>query len=108
MKATDEGSKIVKDYKEANLAQIKGRNSQVMFGILLADMGLYDQSVKYFERLVANREFLSQVPDDIVARAYNEIGTALDIKGECHKALEFYERAYDLTVNADHQDERTI
>jgi len=108
MKATDEDSKIAKDYMEANLALIEGRNSQVMFGILLADIGLYDQSIKYFEHLVANHDSLSHVPDDLVARAYNEIGTALDIQGEYPKALEFYERAYHLTVNEDHEDDKDI
>jgi tetratricopeptide (TPR) repeat protein len=42
---------------------------------------------------------------------FNDISgvfTVLDIKREYPKALEFYERAYNLTVNKDHQDDKDI
>ncbi|CAF1344245.1 unnamed protein product [Adineta ricciae] len=108
MKATDEGSQIAKDYINANLMLLNGRSSQVMFGILLADMGLYDQSIKYFERLVADRDLLTHLPDDVIARAYNEIGNALDIQGKYRQALEFYLRAYDMTFNEDKLNDENL
>ncbi|UJR18617.1 hypothetical protein I4U23_005525 [Adineta vaga] len=108
MNATDEGNQIAKDYINTNLTLLEGRNSQVMFGILLTDLGLYDQSIKYFERLIADRDLLTHVPNDMIARAYNEIGNALDIKGEYHRALEFYLRAYDITLNEDNLDDENL
>ncbi len=79
-----------------------------MLDVSLADMGFYDQSIKYFEHLVADSNLVSRVPDDVVAHAYHEIGTALDIKREYHRVLEFYQRAYYLTVNEDHQDDEDV
>ncbi|CAF1150063.1 unnamed protein product [Rotaria sordida] len=95
LKASDKGSKIAKKYIELNRKEEEEISIELIFGKLLIDMGQYDQSLKYFQSLLLNDPAQNQD----IARINNLIGSAYHSKGNLEKALEYYERAYDLMIN---------
>ncbi|CAF1597254.1 unnamed protein product [Rotaria magnacalcarata] len=88
MAATDEGSKDVA--KLVNRTSDSGK--RMLFGELLLDMGKYTESQKYFETM---REQMNS-DDTEVADIYHNPGRAYGYKGDFKKALENFNRAYDL------------
>ncbi|CAF2073352.1 unnamed protein product [Rotaria magnacalcarata] len=88
MAATDEGSKDVA--KLVNRTSDSGK--RMLFGELLLDMGKYTESQKYFETM---REQMNS-DDAEVADIYHNLGRAYGYKGDFKKALENFNRAYDL------------
>ncbi|CAF1053698.1 unnamed protein product [Rotaria sordida] len=95
LKASDKGSKIAKEYIELNRKEEEEISIELIFGKLLIDMGQYDQSLKYFQSLLLNDPAQNQD----IARINNLIGSAYHSKDNLEKALEYYERAYDLMIN---------
>ncbi|CAF2986925.1 unnamed protein product, partial [Rotaria sp. Silwood2] len=71
LSATDAGAQEAREYIQFNRKSNEETSMTILFGILLAEMGKYDQSRKYFENLLANPKI---EPD--IARVYNGIGTA--------------------------------
>ena len=67
-------------------------NSTLLFGILLTDMGEYEQSANYFEHLLA------RMPDEHEGRAnaYYSVARIYRFTNEHKKALEFLHRAENL------------
>ncbi|CAF1273770.1 unnamed protein product [Didymodactylos carnosus] len=86
LKATNEGAQIAQEYIELNKKDIDERTVSVsiMFGRLLADMGHYDKSQNYFEKL------LTDSADEDVASIYHNIGRAQNFKGKYDQALESF------------------
>ncbi|CAF4153482.1 unnamed protein product, partial [Rotaria sordida] len=95
LKASDKESKIAKEYIELNRKEEEESSIELIFGKLLIDIGQYDQSLKYFQSLLLNDPAQNQD----IARINNLIGSAYHSKGNLEKALEYYERAYDLMIN---------
>ncbi|CAF4451520.1 unnamed protein product, partial [Rotaria sp. Silwood2] len=54
LRATDNGIKIAKEYIELNRKEEEETNIELIFGKLLADMGQYDQALKYFQNLLVD------------------------------------------------------
>ncbi|CAF0897422.1 unnamed protein product [Didymodactylos carnosus] len=97
MKATDEGAAVAREYIELNRKQNLDETAVIiMFGKLLARMGKYDQSLKYFHNLLDNH----LTRDEDIAVIYNYIGTVHQYKGDFDKGLENFERAYNLMMNS--------
>ncbi|CAF1169216.1 unnamed protein product [Didymodactylos carnosus] len=88
MLATDEGSK--------NVAILGNRSSdsgkRMLFGELLLDMGKYAESQKYFETMKEQMQADDAESSDI----YHNLGRAYGYKGEYDKALENFNRAYEI------------
>ncbi|CAF1369843.1 unnamed protein product [Adineta steineri] len=95
MKAVNEGVNIAKDFIELNRKEEEETSAVLIFGKLLQDTGLYDKSLKYFQNLLSNN---SQNND--IARIYNLIGTAFFLKKDYTRALENYERSYNLKMKS--------
>ncbi|CAF1310833.1 unnamed protein product [Didymodactylos carnosus] len=90
LKATNEGAQIAQEYIELNKKDIDERTVSVsiMFGRLLADMGHYDKSQNYFEKLLTD-----SAADEDVASIYHNIGRAQNFKGKYDQALESFMRS---------------
>ncbi|CAF1269401.1 unnamed protein product [Rotaria sordida] len=88
MTATDEGS--------TNVAKLVNRSSdsgkRMLFGELLLDMGKYTESQKYFETIKEQM----QAEDAESADIYHNLGRAYGYKGDFDKALDNFNRAYDI------------
>ena len=54
LKTTDRGNKLVHDYIELNRLETAESNNIIVFGQLLADMGLYNYSRRHFRYLLNN------------------------------------------------------
>ncbi|CAF1501102.1 unnamed protein product, partial [Didymodactylos carnosus] len=95
--ATDKGAELAKEYTEYQKKKVADSNIVLMFGHLLADMGEFEKSQKYFENV------LSGSPnDEEVACVYNNIARALRLKGEYTRALDNYQKSYNLHMAAKH------
>ena len=95
MTASNEGQSIMKNYIKTIRSVAKDMSVGIMFGRLMCDMGQYDKSLKYFEKLMANPN------DEDVAWIEHNIGRALDFKGEWKTARQYYDRAYQRMMNVD-------
>ncbi|CAF1577960.1 unnamed protein product, partial [Didymodactylos carnosus] len=95
--ATDKGAELAKEYIEYQRKKLADSNIVLMFGHLLADMGEYEKSQKYFENVLRNRP-----NDEEVACVYNNLGRALRLKGEYNRALDNYRKSYNLHRLAKH------
>lgn len=91
--ATDAGTKMAQKYIELNRKMNEQTTPDILFGILLIQMGKYDQSLTYFKNLLDG----SNTKVD-TARIYNEIGSAYLRKGELDEAYENVDRAYRMMI----------
>ncbi|CAF1424369.1 unnamed protein product [Adineta steineri] len=91
--ATDAGTKIAEKYVDLNRKRNEETTPDILFGILLVQMGKYDQSLTYFKNLL-------NASDDKVdeARIYNTIGSAYLCKPKLNRAYKFAKRAYRMMI----------
>ena len=92
MKAVNDGRRIAKDYIEFNRKQEEDMSASIIFGKFLTLMGKYDQSLSYFQNLLSENE------DH--ARIYNNIASNYLSKAQYDHAVENYQHAYELMINA--------
>lgn len=95
METVNDGRRIAQDYIEFNRKQEDEMNVTIIFGKLLTLMGKYEQSLKYFHNLLNNP---SSTEDH--ARIYNNIATNYRCQAQYDQAIENYQRAYELMINA--------
>jgi tetratricopeptide (TPR) repeat protein len=83
---------LKREYEDYICQRIKETNATVLFGILLTDMGEYEQATKYFQRL------LRQMPDDHEDRpnVYYSVARIYRCTDQYEKALEYFLRAEQL------------
>ncbi|CAF0842154.1 unnamed protein product [Adineta ricciae] len=90
MKLTDEARQVVETYIEANRREMEKGNIFLIFGLLLTEMGQYDEAQYYFESLLA-----SNTVDDKIS-LYTNIGRVKYLKGLFSNALKDFKVVYDL------------
>lgn len=90
MNLSTESRQIVETYIEANRREMEKGNVLLIFGLLLTDMGQYDQAQVYFENLLA-----SNTVDD-TASLYTNIGRVKFHKGFYDEALIYFKTVYDI------------
>ncbi|CAF2080537.1 unnamed protein product [Rotaria magnacalcarata] len=92
MNLSNQGQQITKDYIELIQNETEETNLLIHFGRLFFDLGEYDKSQKYFQRLLKN----SNDKD----RAWIEfsIGQVYHVEGELNQAREYYDRAYEHMI----------
>ncbi|CAF3802404.1 unnamed protein product [Rotaria sp. Silwood1] len=89
MNISNEGKTILKKYIEDTRHQIENLNIEIVFARLMLDMGQWDQSQKYFERLLNNRNSTDQ------AWIEHSLGEIHHLKREFILARKYYNRAYN-------------
>ncbi|CAF4838030.1 unnamed protein product, partial [Rotaria sp. Silwood2] len=94
LRASNKGTKIAKEYIELNRKE-EETSIELIFGKLLADMGQYDQALKYFQNLLLD----DHTKKDDIATINNLIGTIYYDKGDFKQALQYYEQAYNFMMN---------
>ncbi|UJR07901.1 hypothetical protein I4U23_012184 [Adineta vaga] len=99
IKTTDKGGELAKQYKEDYRADMDYESPRMMIGILLKRIGLYEKSLGYF------RELLKNPGDEKLSHIHNRIGIALQHQNKCEEALEHFNKAYNLAIASDSEDE---
>ncbi|CAF4286601.1 unnamed protein product, partial [Rotaria sordida] len=95
LRTSNKGTKIAKEYIEFNRKEEEETSIELLFGKLLADMGQYDQALKYFQNLLLD----NHTKKDDIANINNLIGTIYYNKDDFKQALQYYELAYNLMMN---------
>lgn len=90
---TDAGTKMAERYIKLNRKQNEETTADILFGILLIQMGEYDQSLKYFTNLLT----ASNGKVDTV-RVYSAIGFVYLCKGKLDTAFEYADYAYQMMI----------
>ena len=93
MKATDQGSILAQEHIKEHRRQIDTTSVILVYGRLLTEIGQYDKSQQYYERLLEkpNEEDLSFI--------YYYLGAIHYHKGQYEKAIQYYESSYDTLIN---------
>ncbi|CAF2118532.1 unnamed protein product [Rotaria magnacalcarata] len=92
---TDAGMKVAQKYIELNRKMNEETTPDILFGILLIQMGKYDQSLIYF------RNLLNTSNDKLdIARIHSEMGSAYLCKGELDEAYKRADHAYQMMIIA--------
>ncbi|CAF1313106.1 unnamed protein product [Didymodactylos carnosus] len=94
MSLTDDGVKLASDYIELNKQEMNETSVPILFGKLLNEMGEHKKAYKYFKNLKENIQ-----DNEDIARIYNGIGHAYHGMKNLEKALESYNHCYDLLIN---------
>jgi len=94
MKLVDEGRQMIEKFIEINRKEMEKGNIFLIFGLLLTEMGQYDQAQIYFENLLSSKTI-----DDLLS-IYTNLGQVKYYKGLYDEALkdflyarEFYEKS---------------
>ena len=95
LKAVNDGQSILKKYIDDTHRQIENLSIPIIFGKLLCDMGEWNKSQQYFERLMNNSS------DEDMAWIEHSIGEAHKWKGEWTEARQYYDRAYNRMMEHD-------
>ncbi|CAF2903158.1 unnamed protein product [Rotaria sp. Silwood2] len=90
IKATDEGTKIIKEYIELNRQEMITTSTVILWGILLIEMDQYDNAIKYFNYLLSNAK------EKNISEIYINLGLAYLKLGKIDDAIKNYHSAYDL------------
>jgi tetratricopeptide (TPR) repeat protein len=93
--AFEDGRTLVRKYIDDHLKFSATMSARIMLGVLLYDMGKYDLSLSYFERLKANPE------EEDIASIHLHIGRALSIRGDNSNAWKHYGSAYQMLLEAE-------
>ncbi|CAF3706557.1 unnamed protein product [Rotaria sp. Silwood1] len=89
MTTSNEGKYILKQYIENTRQQTENLSMEIIFGRLMLDMGQWDQSQKYFERLLIESNSIDQ------AWIEHSLGEIHHLKREWIVARKYYDQAYD-------------
>ncbi|CAF1395234.1 unnamed protein product [Adineta steineri] len=95
MKTIDEGTKLARQYIEANRKDENKITTEMVFGKLLLLIGKYDQTIAYFQNLLSD-----PTHSEHNAWIYNLLGVGYHYKNNLEKAVENYERSYNMVMNA--------
>jgi tetratricopeptide (TPR) repeat protein len=94
MKTSNDGQQIRQKYTDDTNRQIDSLNIAIMFGRWMLDMNQWDQSQKYFERLLIDPN-----GEDLAWVDYS-LGEVSHLKGEWIVARKHYDRAYEQMINS--------
>ncbi|CAF4151590.1 unnamed protein product [Rotaria sp. Silwood2] len=95
LRASNKGSKVAKEHNELNRKDEEETRVELIFGKLLIDMGQYDQSLKYFQRLLLH----NHTQKDDIAKINNLVESTYYNNDDLEKELEYYKLAYNLMMN---------
>ncbi|CAF3338107.1 unnamed protein product [Rotaria sp. Silwood2] len=95
LRASNKGSKVAKEHIELNRKDEEETRVELIFGKLLIDMGQYDQSLKYFQRLLLH----NHTQKDDIAKINNLVESTYYNNDDLEKELEYYKLAYNLMMN---------
>jgi tetratricopeptide (TPR) repeat protein len=91
--ATDAGMNMTQNYVELNRKMNEETTPDILFGILLIQMGKYDQSLSYFRNLLkTSNEKLD------IGRIHTTIGSAYLCKGDLDQAHTSADHAYEMMI----------
>ncbi|CAF3036107.1 unnamed protein product [Rotaria sp. Silwood2] len=93
LRISNEGPNILEKYIEDTRQQIEDLDNELIFGHLMLDMGQWDQSQKYFERLLIDSNNKKQ------AWIQYSLGQIHRLKGEWIIARQYYDCAYAQMMN---------
>ncbi|CAF1342537.1 unnamed protein product [Rotaria sordida] len=96
MNASNEGQNIKEKYIKDSHRQIEGLSIEVLFGRLMCDMGLWNQS-QYFLEYLLNKSNSNQ-KDLIIIEC--SLGEVLQWKGEWNEARKYYDHVYNRIMKA--------
>jgi tetratricopeptide (TPR) repeat protein len=99
MTTTREGREIANKFIEENQKEMECESVTIMFSTLLRRIGESNKSLRYLQQL------LKAPGNENVAHIHNRIGVAFKDKGEYHKAIWHFNKAYELTVNSNQSDQ---
>jgi tetratricopeptide (TPR) repeat protein len=90
MSLSNDARQILETYIEANRSEMEKGNIFLLFGLLLIEMGQYNQAEIYFENLLS-----SNIVNDEIS-LYTNIGRVKYLKGQYDEALKDFKTVYDL------------
>jgi tetratricopeptide (TPR) repeat protein len=94
--ATDQGADLAAEYMEYQKKKMTESNIVLMFGNLLLEMGEYAKAERYFDTILS-----SQNPnDEEIACIFFNFGRTHRLKGDFNRAINCYNRAYNLHMDA--------
>ena len=93
MRTSPHGSELTSEYLRYNETQLDRLSVEILFGRLIADMGEFEKSVRYFERLVDKQNI-----DQVHVRV--NLGRAYALAGDHKNAKKYYDAARDLETDA--------
>ncbi|CAF1336750.1 unnamed protein product, partial [Rotaria sp. Silwood1] len=96
MKTSNKGYGIAQEYIELERTEMNKEDAGIFFGILLFKMGEYRKSIMYLNHLRKLR------PDDTYILFM--LGKSHGVLDENEQALDYYERAYNLSMEKDPPD----
>ncbi|CAF4492615.1 unnamed protein product [Rotaria sp. Silwood2] len=94
MSASNEGQSIKEKYITDSHRQIEDMNIEILFGRLMCDMGLWNQSQHFFEYLLNKSNNNSK---DLAMIEWS-LGKLLQWKGEWSQARKYYDHVYDRII----------
>ncbi|CAF3478184.1 unnamed protein product [Rotaria sp. Silwood2] len=95
MIATDEGRTLVRKYIDDHFEFSTDMSPKIIFGVLLYNMGKYDSSLSYFNKLITNPE------GDDVALIHVYMARAFSMRGDTNNEWKHYENAYSILVETE-------
>ncbi|CAF1929290.1 unnamed protein product [Rotaria magnacalcarata] len=94
--ATDQGAALAADYMEYQKKKMTESNIVLMFGNLLLEMGEYSKAERYFDTILNS----SNPNDEEIACIFFNFGRTHRLKGDFVRAINCYNRAKNLHLNA--------
>ncbi|CAF1371955.1 unnamed protein product [Adineta steineri] len=95
MTATDEGRSLVRKYIDDHLEFSTGTSAKIMYGVLLNNIGKYESSLSYFNKLLLSPE------EEDRALIHVHIASALAMKDDKINEWKHYENAYKILIEAE-------
>jgi tetratricopeptide (TPR) repeat protein len=94
--ATDENTAFIDEYIEYQKEKIAQSSIELFIGNLFLEMGEYDKAERYFDTLLTS----SNPNDEEIACLFFNFGRTHRSKGDFSRAINCYNRAYQLHMNA--------
>jgi tetratricopeptide (TPR) repeat protein len=94
--ATDQGADLAAEYMEYQKKKMAESNIVLMFGNLLLEMGEYAKAERYFDTILNS----SNPNDEEIACIFFNFGRTHRLKGDFNRAINCYNRAYNLHMSA--------
>ncbi|CAF2680436.1 unnamed protein product [Rotaria sp. Silwood2] len=93
---TDQYTDLVAEYMKYQKKKMDESNIILMFGNLLLEMGEYTKAEAYFDTILNS----SNPNDEEIACIFFNFGRTHQLKGDFYRAINCYNRAYNLHMNA--------
>jgi tetratricopeptide (TPR) repeat protein len=94
--ATDQGADLAAEYMEYQKKKMAESNIVLMLGNLLLEMGEYTKAERYFNMILNS----SNPNDEEIACIFFNFGRTHRLKGDFNRAIDCYDRALNLHMNA--------